>query len=182
MYPSGAADALLRNRCTSPPQLGTGHVELVPGRNLLSIMSARNGNSGSQPLLQAGSPPSERSPNSSGWAKARARAHDLVEGSIDTWFEFSLLGVIFLNVVALVIGTLPVDSPDWCDLPSRGTQRIARVRGLSSCCLHTLLCWLRGLLGFHAVSFCGIKESVTSQEDTLPCIARSSPSHGYALL
>jgi hypothetical protein len=125
MYPGTAPDASLRNRSASPAQLGTAHIGLVPGNDPVELMSARNGTN-SQPLLQAGIPPSERAPNASRWARARARAHDLVEGSIDTWFEFTLLGVIFLNVVALLIGSVPVhhiaNTPPWCDQSSPETQ------------------------------------------------------------
>lgn len=115
-------DAPLRNRSPAVVHHQCSEsleVELVPSSVPNSIM-ARNGSNGtvhSQPLLQqqAQIPPSERQ-HRSGWAKARSRAHDLVEGSIDTWFEYSLLAVIFANVVALLIGSLPVNGKErWYD-------------------------------------------------------------------
>lgn len=47
----------------------------------------------------------------------RRRARDMVEGDMDTWFEYSVLIVIFVNVLALVVSS--VRAPEarehhWC--------------------------------------------------------------------
>eukprot|EP00892_Ulva_mutabilis_P008640 jgi/Ulvmu1/6148/UM028_0004.1 len=44
----------------------------------------------------------------------RRRARDMVEGDIDTWFEYTLLGVIFINVLALVVSSIRVPSEGDC--------------------------------------------------------------------
>lgn len=109
MYPAGqrvAATIPLRNRSANA-YLSAADIELVAGGTVADTMAARNGAVPSQPLLQ-GVPPSERTRAVSGWGRARARAHDLVEGSIDTWFEYSLLAVIFGNVIALLLASVPV--------------------------------------------------------------------------
>lgn len=38
----------------------------------------------------------------------RATVYNWVEGAFDSWFEYSILALIFLNVLAFVIGTIPV--------------------------------------------------------------------------
>lgn len=45
----------------------------------------------------------------------RRRVRDMVEGDIDTWFEYSLLMVIFVNVLALVVSSIRIPGEgDWC--------------------------------------------------------------------
>lgn len=117
----------LRQRASTAANAACAVVE-SDATHSVDVMSATNGSNGSlpsQPLLRA--PPSETM-NTTWWARARARAHDLVEGSIDTWFEYSLLGVIFVNVLALLIASLPVVDPDspWCDCSnSRSTRTVS---------------------------------------------------------
>lgn len=44
----------------------------------------------------------------------RRRARDMVEGDMDTWFEYSLLIVILFNVLALVVSTVRAPGQgDW---------------------------------------------------------------------
>ena len=121
MYPGEPVDATtpLRNRSAASAYLGAAHSELVVLGNIAGdTMAARNGAVPNQPLLQ-GAPPSERPRSVGGWCRARSRAHDLVEGSIDTWFEYSLLAVIFGNVIALLLASVPVadggKADPWCD-------------------------------------------------------------------
>lgn len=57
------------------------------------------------------------------WQAMRRRARDMVEGEIDTWFEYSLLLVIFGNVLALVVSSVRVPSADdWCAPPFQVMQ------------------------------------------------------------
>lgn len=57
-----------------------------------------------------------RSDESTLYRRLRKEAHQLVEGSIDTYFEYTLLFVIFSNVVLLIVSTIVVDDdPEWYD-------------------------------------------------------------------
>jgi hypothetical protein len=110
MLEDARAVAVRNRRATSsthlPEALG---IEQGQGHNLrfsdLVIMSAVNGR---QPLLRS---QAELTEQRSGLEKLRKKAHDMVEGSIDTWFEYSLLCVIFLNVLALVMASVRVNKP-----------------------------------------------------------------------
>eukprot|EP01013_Petalomonas_cantuscygni_P020259 TRINITY_DN3851_c0_g1_i1.p1 TRINITY_DN3851_c0_g1~~TRINITY_DN3851_c0_g1_i1.p1 ORF type:complete len:370 (+),score=62.61 TRINITY_DN3851_c0_g1_i1:187-1296(+) len=42
--------------------------------------------------------------------KARAAAYNMVNGAVDTWFEYGILILIAANVLLFVISTIPVDS------------------------------------------------------------------------
>lgn len=43
------------------------------------------------------------------WGRLRRRAHENVEGTIDSPLEYTILFLIFANVVLLAVSTLPVD-------------------------------------------------------------------------
>ena len=49
-------------------------------------------------------------PPASFWAKLRKTAHENVEGTIDSPLEYTILFLIFLNVVLLAVSTLLVDN------------------------------------------------------------------------
>jgi hypothetical protein len=69
---------------------------------------------GDQPLLDGATGSGSRGPATK-LQRIRAKAHDMVEGSIDTWFEYSLLFVIFVNVLALIFSSIRVsESKPWC--------------------------------------------------------------------
>lgn len=46
------------------------------------------------------------------WYKVRAFVHHSVEGTFDSYFEYFILLLIVLNVIAFMIGTIPVSSDD----------------------------------------------------------------------
>lgn len=48
--------------------------------------------------------------SNSRWAKLRRIAHENVEGTIDSPFEYTILGLIFANIVLLAVSTLVVDN------------------------------------------------------------------------
>lgn len=55
----------------------------------------------------------------------RRRARDMVEGDMDTWFEYSLLIVIFGNVLALVVSSIRAPGQeDWCALVRSNHVRV----------------------------------------------------------
>lgn len=55
----------------------------------------------------------------------RRRARDMVEGDMDTWFEYSLLIVIFGNVLALVVSSVRAPgNDDWCALACSNHARL----------------------------------------------------------
>lgn len=47
----------------------------------------------------------------------------MVEGAVDTWFEYTLLIVIALNVVLLIASTVVVDpDSEWCVICTANIQ------------------------------------------------------------
>lgn len=57
------------------------------------------------------------------WMRARRQAHNMVEGAVDTWFEYTLLIVIALNVVLLIASTVVVDpDSEWCVICTANIQ------------------------------------------------------------
>ena len=59
-----------------------------------------------QPLLNTAQPTRTAS---SSYFKARRAAYGMVEGTIDSYFEYSMLLLILLNVISFIIGTVIVD-------------------------------------------------------------------------
>ena len=73
---------------------------------------------GDQSLLPSSVPAADWTETDESLARpltTRQRVHDMVEGTLDTWFEYTLLGVIFVNVLFLIVSTIPTGRDgDWC--------------------------------------------------------------------
>ena len=97
-------------------------------QSLLPQSAPSRGNGETQP----------RSPGSSSheqYPTFRAHVHDMVEGTLDTWFEWTLLGVIFFNVMALIVSTIPTGrDKGWCALAYDVTDSTANGCFISLCC------------------------------------------------